>query len=109
MKGTNLGELEELVLLVVANLYQEAYGFRIQEFIEERSERSMSLSAVHTTLQRLKQKGYLISEYDNSAVSERGGRPRLIFRVTKAGREALILARDLRNGLWDSISDFAFN
>jgi len=109
MKGANLGELEELVLLVVANLHQDAYGLRIQEFIRERSRRSMSLSAVHATLQRLKQKGYLTSDYDHTAVTERGGRPRLIFRVTKSGEEKLVNARELRNGLWDSIPDFVFN
>ena len=108
MRGTNLGELEELILLVVAHLFKEAYGLNIKDVLQRKSQRSVSLSTVHATLQRLKQKGYLSSEYDDSSVTERGGRPRLIFRVTKSGKEALVRARDLRNDLWDSIPELAF-
>ncbi|MEM6633581.1 MAG: helix-turn-helix transcriptional regulator [Bacteroidota bacterium] len=108
MRGTQLGEFEELVLLIVANLYQEASGLRIQEAIKERSQRSASISMIHATLQRLKKKGFLTSEYDNSSITERGGRPRLLFRVTQPGHAALLKARDLRNDLWDTIPEFAF-
>ncbi len=108
MKGTNLGEFEELVLLIVANLYDHAYGLSIQTEIQKRANRKVSISTVHATLHRLKNKGFLDSKYDNSSITERGGRPKLLFKVTRSGEEALIQVRDMRNGLWDTISDLAF-
>ena len=109
MKGTNLGEFEELVLLIVAGLFKEAYGLRIQEEIKSKANRSVSISTVHATLHRLKKKNFLTSEYDSTDIGERGGRPRLIFKVTKAGYETLQSSRKLRNSLWDNIGDIAFN
>lgn len=108
MKGTNLGEFEELVLLVVASLFDDAYGISIQKAVKEQGKRSVSISTVHATLHRLKQKGYLDSRYDGTASSARGGRPKLLFRVTKSGYEALANVRALRNNLWDSIPDLGF-
>ena len=73
MKGTYLGEFEELVLLAVCVCYDEAYGVAVQEEIEKQTGRSASLSAIHTVLYRLQKKGYLRSRM-GGATSERGGR-----------------------------------
>ncbi len=108
MKGTNLGELEELVLLVVANLYTDAYGLAIRNEIIERCNRSVSLGTVHSTLHRLEDKGYVESKYDGSKANSRGGRPKLLFSVTSSGESALKLNREMRNQLWDTIPKLAF-
>ena len=108
MKGTNLGELEELVLLVVGVLYDEAYGVAIQNELSERCDRKATLSTIHVALHRLEEKGYLESRLDG-ATNERGGRRKLLFRVTKSGQKALTNARDTRNELWKSIPKAAFN
>ena len=47
MKGTHLGEFEEIVLLVIAALQQEAYGLAIKKELEEQTERKITISAVH--------------------------------------------------------------
>ncbi|NND33130.1 MAG: PadR family transcriptional regulator [Saprospiraceae bacterium] len=107
MKGSNLGELEELILLSVAALYDDAYGISIQNFVHERCDRSISISSVHTVLQRLLAKGYLNSRY-GGATDSRGGRRKHLFTVTIAGRKALTAVRDQRNQLWNSISKLAF-
>ena len=109
MKGTNLGELEELILLSVANLADQAYGLAIRDFIKERCTRSVSISTVHATIHRLEDKGYLSSRYDNSSAAERGGRPKLIFNLSSAGHEAIRVARDQRNNLWNTIPSLSFN
>jgi len=103
MKGENLGEFEELTLLMVANLANDAYGISIRGEIKKLSGRSVSLSAVHTTLHRLEKKGYLLSRYDNSYITVRGGRPKLVFIITGNGMEALNHSRELRNQLWNTI------
>lgn len=107
MKGTNLGELEELVLLTVALLYDDAYGNAIQQSIKTQSQRSISISTVHAVLHRLEKKGYLKSRY-GGVTPERGGRRKHLFTVTKAGHDVLVHARDLRNNLWNAIPKIAF-
>jgi len=107
MKGTNLGELEELIMLTVAMLFDDAYGIAIQNSIKEKSSRSISISTVHAVLSRLSEKGYVSSRYDG-ATPERGGRRKHLFRVTVEGQKALEEARSLRNGLWDAIPKIAF-
>jgi DNA-binding PadR family transcriptional regulator len=108
MKGTNLGELEEIVLLVTGILFDEAYGVAIQEEMEKRCKRKASLSTIHVALHRLEEKGYLESRLDG-ATSERGGRRKLIFRVTRSGQKAVANARDMRNDLWRAIPKAAFS
>ncbi len=107
MKGTYLGEFEELVLLTVAVLYDEAYGVAVQNEICQRSGRKVSISTIHSTLHRLHKKGFVDSRYDG-ATPKRGGRRKLLFRVTMAGEKALQTNRDLRNQLWKDIPNIAF-
>ena len=107
MKGTNLGEFEELVLLVVGVLFDNAYGVSIQEELVDRCGRPASLSTIHVALHRLEEKGYLESRFDG-ATHDRGGRRKLLFRVTRSGQHALENARDVRNELWRSIPRAAF-
>ncbi len=107
MKGTNLGELEELVLLVVANLNSEAYGLAIRNFINERAGRTASISTIHATLQRLEKKGFVTSAYESESSGDRGGRPKLIFSITAEGEQALIATRQLREELWQGAPNFS--
>lgn len=107
MKGTNLGELEEIVLLVVGVLFDDAYGVAIQEELRKRCDRKVTLSTIHVALHRLEEKGYLESRLDG-ATNERGGRRKLLFRVTRSGQKALSNARDMRNDLWRAIPKAAF-
>lgn len=108
MKGTNLGEFEELVLLVVAVLFDEAYGVAIQTEMKQRCNRKATLSTIHVALHRLEEKGYLEGRFDG-ATGERGGRRKLLFRVTRSGQKALANAKEMRNELWHAIPRRAFN
>lgn len=108
MKGTHLGELEELILLVTASLYDDAYGVAIMDELKIRTGRKLSISSVHAVLKRLEEKGFLDSRYDG-ATGERGGRRKRLFRVTPQGEAALRQARDLRNSIWDTIPTIAFD
>lgn len=108
MKGTQLGELEEIILLTVGALYDDAYGVAIMNEVEQRTGRKITISTVHAALKRLEEKGYCDSRYDG-ATKERGGRRKHLFRVTSAGEKALADSREIRNGLWNAIPDIAFN
>jgi PadR family transcriptional regulator, regulatory protein PadR len=95
-----LGELEELVLLTIAVLEQEAYGVAIQKSIEERSNRSITIGALHSTITRLEEKGYLKS-WVGGATKERGGRSKRYYEITQAGKKAVAETKSVRDELWD--------
>ena len=98
MKGY-VGELEELVLLIIASLGNTAYGVSIKDDLEERTGRAMSLGGLHSTITRLEEKG-LIRSWMGEPGSERGGRRKRFFEVTHAGKVALHEIKSLRDALW---------
>lgn len=102
MKGTYIGELEELILLTVGILYKQAYGVAVMDEIEKQTGRSLNISAVHAVLKRLEEKGLVSSEMSDPT-NERGGRRKRIFRLTGAGKKVLEEANILRNQLFNQI------
>ncbi|OEK00824.1 PadR family transcriptional regulator [Roseivirga sp. 4D4] len=102
MARINIGEFEELVLLVVAILNDNAYGISVMEEIEVQTNRKINISAVHSALDRLEGKGFLNSHV-GGATKERGGRRKRYFKINTAGQEALNFIRDQRNKLHDQI------
>lgn len=99
MKGY-LGEFEELVLLTIAALDENAYGVAIKEDIENRTDRSLSIGALHSTITRLEEKG-LIKSWLSDPTQERGGRRKRNFQLTHQGKLALHHVKALRDELWN--------
>lgn len=97
-----LGEFEELVLTLVAALREDAYGAAIADEVEGRLKRNVTLSAVHVTLYRLEDKGFIRSK-TGGATKERGGRRRRIYTITSAGMAMLKTMKDVRVDLWKVI------
>lgn len=108
MKETRLGEFEEVLLLLVGILKEEAYAFKIAEEFEAQSGRSSSIGSVHSTLDRLKDKGFLTSEM-GEPTAERGGRRKRIYSITASGKRALETSRDLRISLWKQFPGLAID
>jgi len=98
-----LGELEELVLMIVAILNEEAYGIKVMDEINRQINRKVNISAVHTVLDRLEGKKFVHS-YMGGASAERGGRRKRLFRITAEGSEALRYVHQTRNELFSQIS-----
>ncbi len=107
MQRINLGEFEELVLLVVAILDGKAYGVSVMQEIENQSGRSINISAVHAALRRLESKGFVTSDW-SEATNERGGRRKRIFKISASGVRSLEQIRELRNNLWNQIPKLSF-
>ncbi len=107
MKGTNLGEFEELVLLTIAALTDRAYSVAICDELEKHADRKIRLGVVHAVLNRLEAKGYLSSNL-GKPTKERGGRRKRFYELTNAGKMALLRAKEIRDGLWDIIPDIVF-
>jgi DNA-binding PadR family transcriptional regulator len=106
MKGTNLGEFEELVMLTVAALVSEAYSVGICDDLEKRTGRKIKLGVVHAVLNRLEEKGLLKSKL-GEATNVRGGKRKRYYTVTSAGKSSLLKAKELRDQLWDLIPNMA--
>lgn len=96
---TYLGEFEELVLLTIATLGDDAYGVAIKDSIEQRCDRSISIGALHSTITRLEEKKFLRS-WLGGATAERGGRSKRYYEITREGKGALATAKSLRDELW---------
>lgn len=104
MKGTNLGEFEEIVLLTIAALVSEAYSVAICDELQKNLGRPAKLGVVHAVLNRLEDKGYVKSKL-GEATSTRGGKRKRFYTVTNGGKAALIKARELRDQLWSRIPE----
>ena len=104
MKGTNLGEFEELVLLTIAALMNEAYSVGICDELEKHTGRSVRLGVVHAVLNRLEEKGLVKSKL-GEATNVRGGKRKRYYTITSAGKAALIKAKEIRDQLWSIIPE----
>lgn len=106
MGRAHIGELEELVLLAVAALQENAYAVSIRTEIEERAGRKINISAIQASLYRLDDKG-LLDSYMGESTNKRGGKSKRIFKVTTMGYEILKKAKEVRQSFWGSIPEFS--
>lgn len=99
MKGDHIGEFEELTLLSVAVLGDEAYGVAIKETLDRETSRDVSIGAVYAALDRLEVKG-LVHSREVSSTAARNGRRRRSFTITPRGHRILHEIRAVRDRLW---------
>lgn len=104
MKRGYLGEFEELVMVTCALLQTDAYGINLVEEIKLRMDRTVNLSAVHITLYRLEDKGYVKSTV-GGATAQRGGRRKRIFQLTTEGISLLKATQSKRQALWSLVPE----
>lgn len=108
MKDTNLGAFEELVLLAVGSLTDQAYGVTIKDALEEQTGRPPSIGALHSALYRLENKGYLTTT-EGGATTERGGRKKKFYQLSAPGKKALEAAHELRTAFSSKVPGLNFN
>ena len=107
MKEQSLGEFEELVLLMVAALHDEAYGVAILENLEENLEKKINISAIHVALKRMEDKGLVKSRF-GGITEERGGRRKKFYVITALGKRVLDSQYQLRTALYKQIPKISF-
>lgn len=100
----HLGDLEELVLLAVLRLGEDAYGASVRRELRKRAGRSVAVSTVYVTLMRLEEKGLVVSGLaEPTAV--RGGKAKRYFRMTEAGLAALQEERAVMERMWSGLDE----
>ncbi len=102
MKKTKLGEFEELVLLTVAVLQENAYGVEIKRELEERLNERLSVGSIQSALKRMEEKGFLTSVFGEST-RKRGGKRKRIYNATPYAHRVLQEMKDVRSRLWEAI------
>lgn len=98
----HLGEFEQIVLLAVLRLGDEAYGVPIRRDIEQRTGRALTVGALYRTLDRLEDKGYVSSAFSDPT-PERGGRSKRYFKIEPLGVRTLRASRDALTAMWEGL------
>ena|SRR5436190_23342328 len=107
MKDISLGEFEELVLLMVGALHDEAYGVTILEGLEKNLDRNFNISAIHVALKRLEDKG-LVKSHFGGITTDRGGRRKKFYVMTGYGKKAVDAQYTLRTAIYKQIPKISF-
>ncbi len=102
MKKTKLGEFEELVLLTVAALRDDACGVEIKRELEKRLREKLSVGSIQSALKRMEEKGFLTSEF-GEATKKRGGKRKRLYAATPHAHQVLTEMKEIRAGLWEAI------
>jgi PadR family transcriptional regulator, regulatory protein PadR len=102
MTHQGLGEFEQMVLLAIAHLREDAYGIPILQEIERRTGRSAARAAVYITLRRLEEKGFVTS-WMSDPTPERGGKARRYVKLEAQGAKALRDARNAAERMWQGL------
>jgi PadR family transcriptional regulator, regulatory protein PadR len=97
-----LGEFEQIVMLAILRLGDEAYGVPIRLEIQERTGRAVTVGALYRTLDRLEHKGYVSSAFSDPT-PERGGRSKRYFKVKPVGLRTLRASHEALTAMWDGL------
>lgn len=98
---------EEILLLTIWRLKDNAYGVTIRENVKAKTGKKMSFGALYVSLDKLAQKGY-VTKHRGTPVPERGGRHKIYYVLTFMGRNSLQAARELNENLWHDVPKLAF-
>jgi len=97
-----LNDFEQLLMLAVVRLADDAYGMRIRHLIEDRAGREVPIASIYAALERLERRGCLSSRMADPT-PERGGRAKKHFAVTQHGSELLQAERSSFERMWEGV------
>ncbi|HSG29751.1 MAG TPA: PadR family transcriptional regulator [Candidatus Krumholzibacterium sp.] len=101
-----LTNIEEMFLIVIWRLKNEAYGYRIRGFISEQLGRDVSYGNLYSVLGQLVKKGYVTKQEERGA-SQGPGKKRIFYSVSREGLRALRDTKEVRETLWKGVSGLA--
>ncbi len=105
-KLKNLSINEQIFLIAIWWLKDEAYGVRIRDKITKMTGRTFTFGTLYNTLDNLAKKGYVTSRAVQ-ILNQTGGNKRVYYTITKSGLEALRQARELQKAIWKGIEKYA--
>jgi PadR family transcriptional regulator PadR len=99
-----MSRAEELILLAILSLGDNAYGISILEFLQEKTGNAWSFAQIYDPLDRLTRKGH-VKKRPGGSTPERGGRPKSFYKLTAEGRAALLEIHRVQDAAWASIPE----
>ncbi|MFC2157990.1 PadR family transcriptional regulator [Acidobacteriota bacterium] len=99
-----LSRIEEILLLAILKLGENAYGMAISEQVEKDTGVEWMPGAIYAPLNRLK-KNSLVKTFKSDSAAERGGRPRIYYRLTSLGEKQLMSIQEVSRSLWKGVPD----
>lgn len=103
-----LSRSEEIVLLAVWRLGEDAYGVSIRDLVSRLTGQEWTFGSIYVPLDKLHHKGFL-DKTMSEPTSKRGGRAKCLYSLTRSGKEALREIRRVQAALWKDIPDVAFD
>ena len=98
----SLGQFQQLVMLAVLRTGNDAYGACLQEELEDRADRRVTISTIYVTLDRLEGRGFVRS-WKGASTPVRGGKARRFYEVTPRGFAALRESQDALDRMWEGV------
>ncbi len=95
----NLSRSEEIVLLAIWQLQDDAYGVTIRDQVIKTTLQDWSIGAIYAPLHRLEKKD-LVRTIEGEPVAERGGRRKIFYRVTRKGKKAMAESKKIHESIW---------
>ena len=102
-----LSRKEELLLLSIWKLQDNAYGVTIREHVSKTTKKYWSIGAIYDVLDRLTRKGF-VTTIISEPVAERGGKRKRFYKITKNGFEALEEIKEIQNTMWSDLPEPVF-
>jgi PadR family transcriptional regulator PadR len=102
-----LSRKEELLLLSIWKLQDNAYGVTIREHVSKTTKKYWSIGAIYDVLDRLTRKKF-VTTIISEPVAERGGKSKRFYKITKNGFEALEEVKKIQNTMWSDLPEPAF-
>jgi PadR family transcriptional regulator len=99
-----ISRAEELVLLAILSVGDNAYGISVLEFLQDKTGNVWSFAQIYDPLDRLTRKGY-VRKRPGGSTPERGGRPKSFYTLTGDGRTALLEIRKVQDAVWGCIPE----
>jgi len=103
-----LTRLEEMLLMAIWRLGDNAYGVQIKKEVYERTGKRFTIGALYFALDQLSKKDY-VKRSPGVPTPERGGRSKTYYKLTSLGEEGLQDALEIHRNLWDGIPEMTFN
>ena len=95
-----LSKIEEILLVAIWRLKDQAYGVRIRQHVSRVLGKEFTYGNLYSVLHQLTAKKFVLQAEGPASVSTRRGRPRIFYTISPAGIEALQNARELSRKLW---------
>ena len=99
---------EEMLLIVIWTLKEDAYGFPIMKKVTEITKKKVSYGSLYNSLNNLAKKGYL-NFYRGEPTDVRGGKRKIYYAITSQGKAALKKAKQFHLNLWGNSPDFEWD